>query len=110
VGNTFWEEEKDNKGIKLMASMGWQHGQGLGKHEQGAATHLRVKVKNNNEGIGATAATADDMFRDSQNMFNSILQRLNKSTAHSFVSGNSFTSIHSNSCNVGCCFRCQWRC
>jgi hypothetical protein len=31
-------------------------------------------------GIGATAATADEMFRASQSMFNDILQRLNKGT------------------------------
>ena len=79
LGNTFWEEEKTNKGLGLMAKMGWSQGQGLGKHEQGGTTHLRVKVKNNTEGIGATAATADDMFRSSQNVFNDILLKLNKS-------------------------------
>lgn len=49
-GNTFWEEEQTNKGLKLMQQMGWKQGKGLGKEEQGAANHIRVKVKNNTEG------------------------------------------------------------
>ncbi len=113
AGDSFWQEEDDNKGKRLMEKMGWNQGKGLGKSEQGSTGHMKVKQKvhaahwfasiyflayiipnffflqnpkiticqRNNEGIGASAATADDMFRASQSMFNDVLARLNNSAS-----------------------------
>ena len=40
---------------KLMASMGWTEGKGLGKHEQGADKHIEHKKRGDNVGLGADA-------------------------------------------------------
>ena len=40
---------------KLMASMGWSEGKGLGKHEQGAERHVEHKKRGDNVGLGADA-------------------------------------------------------
>ena len=40
---------------KLMASMGWTKGKGLGKHEQGADKHIEHKKRGDNVGLGADA-------------------------------------------------------
>ena len=38
---------------KLMASMGWSEGKGLGKHEQGADKHIEHRKRGDNVGLGA---------------------------------------------------------
>ena len=40
---------------KLMASMGWTEGKGLGKNEQGAERHIEHKKRGDNVGLGADA-------------------------------------------------------
>ena len=40
---------------KLMASMGWSEGKGLGKNEQGADKHIEHKKRGDNVGLGADA-------------------------------------------------------
>ena len=40
---------------KLMASMGWSEGKGLGKNEQGAERHIEHKKRGDNVGLGADA-------------------------------------------------------
>lgn len=80
-GNVFWEEEKSNVGLRMMQSMGWEHGKGLGSRGNGMTTHIRVRQKKDNAGIGANAGTADDAWKATQDVFNSILSRLNDSSA-----------------------------
>lgn len=80
-GNVFWEEEKSNVGLRMMQSMGWEHGKGLGSRGHGMTTHIRVRQKKDNAGIGANAATADDAWKATQDVFNSILSRLNDTDA-----------------------------
>jgi hypothetical protein len=50
--------EKHSAGYRLLASMGWQEGEGLGKTKQGIKTHIRVKKKFENWGVGAVSAVA----------------------------------------------------
>ena len=38
-------------GERLMQQMGWEKGQGLGKEGSGRKEHIRVKKKDNNEGV-----------------------------------------------------------
>ena len=38
---------------KMMQGMGWQEGEGLGKHKQGITQHLRARKRVDNEGLGA---------------------------------------------------------
>ena len=76
-GESFWSEEKDNVGLRLLKSMGWGMGEGLGKHNQGRTDAVKQFRKKDNSGIGAGAGTRDEAFRASQDLFNGILSRLN---------------------------------
>jgi hypothetical protein len=76
-GTKFWEEEKSNFGLKMMGKMGWEQGQGLGKDKQGSTQFVRAKIKNDNQGIGATRVNGDDMFSASTGLYNELLKRLN---------------------------------
>ncbi|KAL1521094.1 hypothetical protein AB1Y20_022648 [Prymnesium parvum] len=75
-GDSFWKEEKDNVGMKLLKSMGWETGMGLGKDGNGRTTAVKQFRKKDNAGIGAGAATRDEAYRASQDLFNDVLSRL----------------------------------
>ena len=75
-GEAFWTEEKDNVGLKLLKGMGWSQGQGLGKDGQGRVDIVKQRKRKDNAGIGASAATRDEAFRASQDLFNDVLSRL----------------------------------
>eukprot|EP00308_Calcidiscus_leptoporus_P017114 CAMPEP_0119379534 /NCGR_PEP_ID=MMETSP1334-20130426/53132_1 /TAXON_ID=127549 /ORGANISM="Calcidiscus leptoporus, Strain RCC1130" /LENGTH=402 /DNA_ID=CAMNT_0007399075 /DNA_START=59 /DNA_END=1267 /DNA_ORIENTATION=+ len=75
-GESFWQEERANIGLKLLKSMGWESGQGLGKQGNGRVEAVKQFRKTDNAGIGANAATRDETFRASQDLFNGILARL----------------------------------
>lgn len=38
-------------GMKLMKTMGWKEGEGLGKDGDGQQTHIQIKLRTENEGI-----------------------------------------------------------
>jgi Pin2-interacting protein X1 len=50
--------QKESAGYKLLASMGWKEGEGLGASKQGIKEHIRVKKKFENWGVGAVSAAA----------------------------------------------------
>ena len=75
-GEAFWQEEKDNVGLRLLKGMGWSSGQGLGKNGQGSVEHVKQRRRKDNAGIGATANTRDEAFKASQELFNDVLARL----------------------------------
>ena len=75
-GATFWEEEKDNIGLRLLKGMGWGLGQGLGKDGKGRTDVVKQFKKKDNAGIGASGNTRDEAFRASQDLFNDVLARL----------------------------------
>jgi len=75
-GDSFWKEEKDNVGMKLLKSMGWDMGQGLGKDGNGRTSAVKQFRRKDNAGIGATAGTRDEAYRASQDLFNDVLSRL----------------------------------
>lgn len=52
-GETFWSEESGNFGLKMMKTLGWEQGTGLGKHQQGQQQFLKAKQKQDSRGIGA---------------------------------------------------------
>ncbi|OQR98721.1 hypothetical protein ACHHYP_08230 [Achlya hypogyna] len=45
---------------KQMAKMGWTEGKGLGKDEQGIATHIKVKRREENAGVGTETAKTEE--------------------------------------------------
>ncbi|EGT53868.1 hypothetical protein CAEBREN_19159 [Caenorhabditis brenneri] len=45
--------DSGNVGFKLLKSMGWSEGQGLGKEKQGHVEPVATEIKNNREGLGS---------------------------------------------------------
>ncbi|KAM8825780.1 PIN2/TERF1-interacting telomerase inhibitor 1 [Synchiropus picturatus] len=74
--NSTWSNDDSKFGQKMLERMGWSKGKGLGKSEQGCTDHLKVKLKNNNHGLGATASYEDNWIAH-QDDFNELLAQLN---------------------------------
>ncbi|KAJ8355426.1 hypothetical protein SKAU_G00182200 [Synaphobranchus kaupii] len=74
--NSTWSKDESKFGQKMLERMGWSKGKGLGKSEQGGTEHIKVKVKNNNLGLG-TAANHEDNWIAHQDDFNQLLAELN---------------------------------
>ncbi|XP_014207323.1 uncharacterized protein LOC106638582 [Copidosoma floridanum] len=72
-----WSEDSSKFGQKMLEKMGWSSGKGLGAKEQGMVEHVRVKVKNDQVGIGF-AKDKDDQWTGHQENFDSFLQNLQK--------------------------------
>lgn len=47
----FHKIDESTYGRKLLMKMGWKHGKGLGKNENGIKENLSVKFRNTNSGI-----------------------------------------------------------
>ncbi|NWH45170.1 PINX1 inhibitor, partial [Fregata magnificens] len=52
--NSAWSKDESKFGQKMLEKMGWSKGKGLGAQEQGNTEHIKVQVKNNMLGLGAT--------------------------------------------------------
>merc|ERR1712110_464824 len=50
--NTFWAKDQSRFGLKMLKNMGWSEGRGLGAKEDGSTTHIAIKKKNSNAGVG----------------------------------------------------------
>ncbi|KAI4872754.1 hypothetical protein NFI96_026983, partial [Prochilodus magdalenae] len=74
--NSAWSKDESKFGQKMLERMGWSKGKGLGKSEQGATEHIKVKVKNNSLGLGTTASNEDNWIAH-QDDFNQLLAELN---------------------------------
>lgn len=76
--NKAWAEDKNKFGYKMLQKMGWSEGKGLGKNEDGATSHVRVKRRRTASGLGRNASNlaihANAAITDS---FNEVLSRLN---------------------------------
>ncbi|KAK1795916.1 hypothetical protein P4O66_009026, partial [Electrophorus voltai] len=74
--NSTWSKDESKFGQKMLERMGWSKGKGLGKSEQGATEHIKVKVKNNNMGLGTTVYNEDNWIAHQED-FNQLLAELN---------------------------------
>ncbi|XP_039982112.1 PIN2/TERF1-interacting telomerase inhibitor 1 [Xiphias gladius] len=74
--NSAWSNDDSKFGQKMLERMGWSKGKGLGRSEQGSTDHIKVKVKNNNYGLGANASYEDNWIAH-QDDFNELLAQLN---------------------------------
>jgi hypothetical protein len=64
-------------GAKMMASMGWQVGKGIGKDEDGRVNIVTVTKREEGVGIGVGIAdTADDSIKVIKNTFSSISNKI----------------------------------
>ena len=64
-------------GYKLLSSMGWAPGKGLGINEDGGQEHIKIRLKENNYGVGANKKNADNWL-DNSSAFTKLLQELNE--------------------------------
>ncbi|XP_055284023.1 PIN2/TERF1-interacting telomerase inhibitor 1 isoform X1 [Moschus berezovskii] len=74
--NTAWSNDDSKFGQRMLEKMGWSKGKGLGAQEQGATDHIKVQVKNNHLGLGATVSNEDNWIAH-QDDFNQLLAQLN---------------------------------
>ncbi|NWR41102.1 PINX1 inhibitor, partial [Regulus satrapa] len=74
--NSAWSKDDSKFGQRMLEKMGWSKGKGLGAQEQGNPEHIRVKVKNDVLGLGATNNHEDDWIAH-QDDFNQLLAELN---------------------------------
>ncbi|XP_066134908.1 PIN2/TERF1-interacting telomerase inhibitor 1 isoform X1 [Saccopteryx bilineata] len=74
--NTAWSNDDSKFGQRMLEKMGWSKGKGLGAQEQGATEHIKVQVKNNHLGLGATINNEDNWIAH-QDDFNHLLAELN---------------------------------
>ncbi|KAH8280472.1 hypothetical protein KR018_007932 [Drosophila ironensis] len=66
----------DNRfGTKMLEKMGWEKGQGLGARKDGDLEFVRVRFKNDAEGLGYEAR--DDQWTVHEEGFNGLLKTLN---------------------------------
>lgn len=64
-----------------MKEMGWEEGQGLGKHKQGIKEHVKVKKKQDTTGVGVDKAANNWTFNTAE--FDNILKKLRVQVAAS---------------------------
>ncbi|NWX87131.1 PINX1 inhibitor, partial [Nothoprocta pentlandii] len=74
--NSAWSKDESKFGQKMLEKMGWSKGKGLGAQEQGNTEHIKVHVKNNMLGLGATINHEDNWIAH-QDDFNQLLAELN---------------------------------
>jgi len=77
-----WARDEDKFGKRMLESMGWTDGKGLGADESGATSHVRVKKRGAKIGLGADINTVDK-WAEHVTAFDEILGNLNKSAPNS---------------------------
>ena len=75
--NQAWANDKSRFGFKMMEKMGWSEGKGIGKHSDGETAHVKIALKQNASGIGATAGMHDGWFGVAGD-YSDLLARLNQ--------------------------------
>jgi Pin2-interacting protein X1 len=76
--NIAWSRDSNRFGRKLMEKMGWAEGKGLGKNEDGMASHVVVKKRPDQLALGATLDSVGSVgLTSAVENFNSLLASLN---------------------------------
>ncbi|XP_041448953.1 PIN2/TERF1-interacting telomerase inhibitor 1 isoform X2 [Drosophila obscura] len=73
-GKALYEDDA-RFGTKMLEKMGWTKGKGLGANEDGQQEFVRVRLKNDAEGLGFEAR--DDQWTVHEEGFNGLLKSLN---------------------------------
>jgi len=74
--NTYWAKDESRFGLKMLKNMGWSEGRGLGANEDGNLTHVSIKKKFSNSGIGEENNSGDNWLKGAFE-FGNLLKRLN---------------------------------
>jgi len=75
--NLHWSNDTGKFGHKMLTKMGWAPGKGLGANEDGNTEHVKVRLKDNNFGIGANKKNMDNWL-DNTDAFSRLLADLNE--------------------------------
>lgn len=59
--------------------MGWKSGEGLGLNNDGTTSHIKIAVKDDNLGIGASQKDAEMGWLNNSKSYQEVLDRLSKS-------------------------------
>ena len=74
--NQAWSKNRNKFGFKLLQKMGWKEGKGMGKNEDGIATHVRATRKYKDLGIGAKVdTTGNSTWLGATKMANDVFSR-----------------------------------
>ncbi|CAI2175374.1 11285_t:CDS:10 [Funneliformis geosporum] len=84
--NLAWSNDQNKFGYKMLSKMGWLPGKGLGVNEDGAKEHIKLSLKQDNLGIGATKKTIDNWL-DNSSAFDSLLKGLNEKQGRNEIDG-----------------------
>jgi len=75
--NDAWAKDQSMFGQRMLMKMGWSHGNGLGKNQQGTSTNLRALRREDGLGIGAkTDKFGGDGFSTTSRNFHGLLATL----------------------------------
>ena len=74
------QKDKSKFGFKMLQKMGWSEGKGLGANEDGQRDHVKVRLKEDNMGVGADRRTVDNWL-DNNSAFDALLKGLNSGEA-----------------------------
>ncbi|KAF9549994.1 PIN2/TERF1-interacting telomerase inhibitor 1 [Mortierella hygrophila] len=75
--NLHWANDTSKFGFKMMEKMGWSQGKGLGAKEDGVQEHVKVRLKENQLGVGATKKSSDNWLGNTD-AFSRLLADLNE--------------------------------
>ncbi|KAF9948478.1 PIN2/TERF1-interacting telomerase inhibitor 1 [Mortierella alpina] len=75
--NLHWANDTNKFGFKMMEKMGWEQGKGLGAKEDGVQEHVKVRLKENHLGVGATKKSSDNWLGNTD-AFSKLLADLNE--------------------------------
>ncbi|KAG9068785.1 PIN2/TERF1-interacting telomerase inhibitor 1 [Linnemannia hyalina] len=75
--NLHWANDTNKFGFKMMEKMGWSQGKGLGAKEDGVQEHVKVRLKENQLGVGATKKSSDNWLGNTD-AFSRLLADLNE--------------------------------
>ncbi|CEP17916.1 hypothetical protein [Parasitella parasitica] len=74
--NLFWSKDESKFGFRMLQKMGWAPGKGLGVKEDGKKEHVKIKLKDNTLGVGATKKNIDNWLGNTD-AFSRLLADLN---------------------------------
>ncbi|KAI8067952.1 hypothetical protein BC940DRAFT_299958 [Gongronella butleri] len=74
--NLTWSNDTSKFGFRMMAKMGWAPGKGLGANEDGSQQHVKIRLKDDNLGLGAKKNQSDNWLGNTD-AFSRLLADLN---------------------------------
>ncbi|XP_028399677.1 PIN2/TERF1-interacting telomerase inhibitor 1-like [Dendronephthya gigantea] len=75
--NMKWSTDKDRYGYQMLEKMGWADGKGLGRDKTGSTSHVKIKKRKQNLGLGAKESHDNDWLAQQED-FNNLLSALQK--------------------------------